>query len=324
MEEEIKIGEQNSENTIDPSTGEIIDNPQVGDFSDENIIVEETTENVDNASELVEETVSEEQQAEFAEENTPLVEEVIEEKPAEVVEEIVPEVKKEEEVETISPLKLVTIKKEPVVVEQKAVEAVVEKTEEQKKVEEGDIFVNYDSDFHKNQKSILQKIRMLKMTPKTSITFVGLLILITIGGIGIMMKIDPKNHSIDNYKANILGLLGKEQPVKIATGGLTVINTNTGVSITDTGVIDPTGTGATSGTGETASGSTDDKEEILIREKWLTISPDIITNQDGSISYLYKGNVFTKDELQEQLRQEVKIEINRKTKDYLNKIYIHQ
>lgn len=323
MEEEIKIWEQNSENTIDPSTWEIIDNPQVDDFSDENIIVEETTENVDNASEFVEETVSDEQQEEVVEENTPLVEEVIEEKPAEVVEEIVPEVKKEEEVETISPLKLVTIKKEPVVVEQKAVEAVVEKTEEQKKEEEWDIFVNYDSEFHKNQKSILQKIRMFKMTPKTSITFVWLLILITIWLIGIMMKIDPKNHSIDNYKANILWLLGKEQPVKIATWGLTVINTNTWVSITDTWVIDPTWTWATSWTWETASWSTDDKEKILIREKWLTISPDIITNQDWSISYLYKWNVFTKDELQEQLRLEVKIEINRKTKDYLNKTYIH-
>lgn len=290
MEEEIKIWEQEPEKQIDPSTWEIIENPQVDDFTDSSIPHVEWSEN----SQIIEEVKN----------DIPLI----------------------EEVEDDTPKVLVTIKKSEEVAEQKPVAKIDESKNEEKKEEEiWDIFVNYDSDFHKNQRTILQKIRAFKMTPKTSITFVLLLIVITVGWIWIMMKIDPKNHNLDNYKANILALMWKEVPVKttwITNNNSWAISSNTW--ITDTWSQDITWSWTiNTWSGETSSWSIDDKEEILIREKWLTISPDIITNQDWSISYLYKWKVYTKEELQEQLRLEVKIEINRKTKDYLNKVYIH-
>lgn len=283
MEEEVKIWEQEPENQIDPSTWEIIENPQVDDFTDASNTQLEWTE------------------------NSPLIEEVNN------------DVKLNEAVEEEQPKYLVTIKKADQSVEQKPVAKLEEKIDEKIEEEVWDLFVNYDSEFHKNQKSILQKIRAFKMTPKTSITFVLILIVITVWWIWIMMKIDPENHNLENYKTNVLSLLWKKPKEVVSSWSL---STNTWSNNTDTWVVNNSSWTVMDWTWSTQSWLTEEKEEILIREKWLTISPDIIKNEDWSISYLYNWKVYTKDELQEQLRIEVKIEEKRKTKDYLNKVYI--
>ncbi len=210
--------------------------------------------------------------------------------------------------------KFVTIKK--------GEEAVVVKTEVKKEeiIEEKpvwDLFVNYDSEFHKNQKTILQKIRMFKMMPKTSVWFVSLLIVITLCWIWIMMKIDPKTHSIENYKANVLAVFWIKVERKVVTWNTPLwVNGKTWTWISNSWVLNNTWSWII------GSWAIDEKEEILVKEKWLTIRPDLITNADWSISYMYNWKVYTKDELQIQLKLEVKNEVHKKTKDYLNKIYI--
>jgi hypothetical protein len=53
----------------------------------------------------------------------------------------------------------------------------------------------------------MQWIRKFKMTTsKTSIWFVATLVVFTIVSVSIMVKIDPKNQSIDNYKASVLSI----------------------------------------------------------------------------------------------------------------------
>ena len=151
--------------------------------------------------------------------------------------------------------------------------------------------------------------------PKTSVGFVLVLIIITIIGVWTLMKLDPKRHSIEIYEANILALFWKKMDVKISTGP-TNTWTNTWVGIV-------TGSGTKVWTWLTSSWALEDNEKKMVKERWLTIRPDIITNADGSISYLYNWKVYNKDELQEQLKKEVKAETDKKTKDYLNKIYMN-
>lgn len=65
--------------------------------------------------------------------------------------------------------------------------------------EEKELFWNYESKFSSESKDILQKLRM----PRTRLWFVFSLIFLTVGMIWVLMMIDPKTHSISNYKASI-------------------------------------------------------------------------------------------------------------------------
>ncbi|MFA5917427.1 MAG: hypothetical protein WC850_04300 [Candidatus Gracilibacteria bacterium] len=239
----------------------------------------------------------------------------------------------------IIPRTYVTIKKEPIksptVIEEK-----MDVTAGKKSIK--DLFVNYDSDFHKNEKTIMQRIRLFKMTPRTSTGFVVISIVVTISIVALMMQLDPENQSLDNYKASLLSLIGPKTNTKIVNTGIVntppqVLNENIGeteiptqTGSTGTGIVEEqtqtgiTSTGAienTTQTGVTNTGVIE--EENLIKEKWLTVKPDIIVKEDGSTEYMYKGQSFSKESLQEELKKDVKAEIDKKTNDYLSKHYIN-
>ncbi len=253
----------------------------------------------------------------------------------------------------------VTIKKEPtqsnlVVEDGKKDEVVVIKKADQ------DLFVNYDSDFHKNEKSIMQKIRLFKMTPKTRTWFILVLIFLTVWIIALMMQLDPENQSFSNYKASLLEIVWRKTETKIKVTSLQntwvineqastwvtntwvineqastwvtntwVINEQASTWVTNTWVInEQTSTWVTNTwviNEQTSTWVTNTwiiEEETLIKEKWLTVKPDIIVKEDGSTEYMYKWQTFSKEWLQEELKKDVKAEIDKKTKDYLNKLYI--
>ena len=238
--------------------------------------------------------------------------------------------------DTIIPRTHVTIKKEPIkspiVIEEKKEEIVWKRSIK-------DLFINYDSDFHKNEKTIMQRIRLFKMMPKTRTWFVVSSILVTVFVVILMMKIDPENQSLGNYKASLLSLVWPKTNPKIVETW--IVNTppqDLNKNIweieapiqtwsTSTWIIDgQTQTWITSTwTIENQTGATNTwviEEENLIKEKWLTVKPDIIVKEDGSTEYMYKWQSFSKELLQEELKKDVKAEIDKKTKDYLNKIYI--
>ncbi len=134
----------------------------------------------------------------------------------------------------------VTIKKEPtqsnlVVEDGKKDEVVVIKKADQ------DLFVNYDSDFHKNEKSIMQKIRLFKMTPKTRTWFILVLIFLTVWIIALMMQLDPENQSFSNYKASLLEIVWRKTETKIKVTSLQntwVINEQASTWVTNTWIIE--------------------------------------------------------------------------------------
>ncbi len=215
-----------------------------------------------------------------------------------------------------------------------------------------ELFVNYVSDFHKNEKTIMQKIRHFKMLPKTSIWFLFTIIIITVSIIAVLMKVDPNIHSLDNYKANFFLLIWKEVSIDLTNNWAwnvpaqtwvttTLITDNTQTWVTSTWIIEGTQTWAISTwiildtqTWAISTWTTEntqklvtstwviEEEKFLIKEKWLKINPATFIRQDGSREYFYKWKSFSKEQLQDELRNEVKIEIDKKTKEYLNKLYI--
>lgn len=330
--EEIKIGVQNTDwddtqilddtSTLD-DTSYLIENPESEPLSDDNNILKTTDEQVSKQIEW--KTIIEE----LSPVETPKVEDTSSNTNS-------------SNWNNFYWNKLVTIRKE----EEKPVELkkeikAGEKTEYEKSEEEKkstwDLFVNYDSEFHKNEKTIMQKIMQLKMIPKTRLWFVSALIIFAVTGVWIMMKIDPENHSIDNYKANIFAVIWKKEEVKenpVWWKNTWVQNSETWVMVNtwtsteiSTGITENVNTWSTSETAtwtieNTSSWALQEKEETMIKEKWLTIQPEIIPNPDGTLTYIYKWKSFTKEWLQEELRKEVELEIDKKTKDHLNKIYI--
>lgn len=236
-----------------------------------------------------------------------------------------------------------------------------------------DLFVNYDSEFHTNEKVIMQWIRKFKMTAsKTSIWFVLGLILITVMTVLVMMKIDPENQSIENYKANIISIFWKKDksdilpppvesvpvvpPVSNSMWDPTLEPVNEPISepiipldsapvqepvvvppvsepVQEPVVTPPANTSAqesiippanTSVNSETNTWvAVNPNENQMITEKWLSVNPEVVVQADWSTLYIYKWKSYTKEQLQEELKKEVQVEINKKTKDYLNKIYIN-
>jgi hypothetical protein len=205
-----------------------------------------------------------------------------------------------------------------------------------------DLFVNYDSDFHKNEKTIMQRIRLFKMTPRTSTWFVVISIVVTISIVALMMQLDPENQSLDNYKASLLSLIWPKTNTKIVNTWIVntppqVLNENiweteipTQTWSTGTWIVEEqtqtwiTSTWAIENTTQTwVTNTWVIEEENLIKEKWLTVKPDIIVKEDGSTEYMYKWQSFSKESLQEELKKDVKAEIDKKTNDYLSKHYIN-
>ncbi|MDD3303035.1 MAG: hypothetical protein PHN31_05760 [Candidatus Gracilibacteria bacterium] len=205
----------------------------------------------------------------------------------------------------------------------------VEKVEEVKK----DLFVNYDSDFHRNEKQILKKIRGIRMLPKTNFAFIITLLVITTGIVTFLMSIDPKNHSLENYKTSLLNIATKVQTIVSNTGkdnpddkggnnnstitGVTIVENNTN---NNNNVVD----NSTGGVNVIATGTITGVPEGLIKEKWFKVEADVINMPDGTKQYIYKGNTYTKDELQEQVKVELKTEIKNKTNEYLTKTYLQK
>lgn len=242
---------------------------------------------------------------------------------------------------------------------------------EEKPVSE--LFANYDSEFHTNEKVIMQWIRKFKMTAsKTSIWFVLGLILVTVLSILVMMKIDPKNHSIENYKSNIISIFWKKDESKVLPPPAESLPVVPPVSnpiwepiidpVNETisepnipldsapvqepvvvppvsapaqepvvappantpaqeSVVSPTNTSVTPDTNTWVT--VNQNENQMITEKWLSVNPEVVVQADWSILYIYKWKSYTKEALQEELKKEVQVEINQKTKDYLNKVYIN-
>lgn len=241
---------------------------------------------------------------------------------------------------------------------------------EEKPVSE--LFANYDSEFHTNEKVIMQWIRKFKMTAsKTSIWFVLGLILITVLTVLVMMKIDPENQSIENYKANIISIFWKKEESKVLPPPVeslpvippidnpmwdpTLEPVNEPISepsipldsasIQETVVVPPVSTPAQEPVVPPASTLTQESvvppantsvtpdvntwvtvnpnENQMITEKWLSVNPEVVVQADWTTLYIYKWKSYTKEQLQEELKKEVQVEINQKTKDYLNKVYIN-
>jgi hypothetical protein len=157
----------------------------------------------------------------------------------------------------------------------------------------------------------------MKMLPKTRVWFVISIILISVVGVSILMKIDPKNHSIENYKANVLSIIWKKD--KVLIDNVWVIDPNAWVIDPNAWVIDPNAWVV-----DPNAWVVNENNDSIIKEKWLTITPEIVTNEDSSIGYIYKWTTYSKEELQKVIKNEVKEEISKKTKDYLNKMYINK
>ena len=203
----------------------------------------------------------------------------------------------------------------------------VEKVEEVKK----DLFVNYDSDFHRNEKQILKKIRWIRMLPKTNFAFIITLLVITTWIVTFLMSIDPKNHSLENYKTSLLNIATKVQTIvsntwknnpddKGANNNSTITwvtivenNTNNNNNVVDN---------STGWVNVIATWTITWVPEWLIKEKWFKVEADVINMPDWTKQYIYKWNTYTKDELQEKVKVELKTEIKNKTNEYLTKTYL--
>lgn len=73
-----------------------------------------------------------------------------------------------------------------------------------------ELFWNYKSEFTEKENNIIEEVKTEKKKftdriklPKTRVLLILVLILITIGAVWALFKIDPKNHSIDKYKTAI-------------------------------------------------------------------------------------------------------------------------
>ena len=87
--------------------------------------------------------------------------------------------------------------------------------------ENWELFANYKSDFKKEENQFFKNLRKKKLKikeklrmPKTRVSLVIWLILLTITTISSLFILDPTNHSFKVYKANLLGAKNKYFPSK--------------------------------------------------------------------------------------------------------------
>lgn len=88
-----------------------------------------------------------------------------------------------------------------------------------------DLFWNYESKFEKDKKTIIEKLKKLKVIPKTRLWFLFSLTIITIIGISVLFYIDPKTHSIENYKVSLLNIFNWNKTSNEDSTDLVVNNT---------------------------------------------------------------------------------------------------
>lgn len=74
-----------------------------------------------------------------------------------------------------------------------------------------EVFINYESDFNQEEKTILEKVKIFKdyIKPKTRIAFVLLMIFVTGWWISTLFYVAPKVHNIENYKSKLIILKEK-------------------------------------------------------------------------------------------------------------------
>lgn len=211
-----------------------------------------------------------------------------------------------------------------------------------------EIFKNYDSDFRKNERTILNQVKAMRFLPKTRKWLVFSLIWLTAFTIISLWIIDPNNHSLNSYKANILYIMSKNKDQSndlVPNINLEqiknneIINSNSGSNNTNSWSIDEItdSSWTTIWTWETSSWTTEknlteswseiqeNTEELeMLKEKWVTIKADIIILPNWDKVYSYKWNTYNKDWLQEILKKEVDEEISKKTKEYLSELYLNK
>ena len=68
------------------------------------------------------------------------------------------------------------------------------------------IFSNYESDFSADWQSVLERLKQSRYLPHSRKWFVLALLWITVLTVWSLFLIDPKTHSIENYKATLLGI----------------------------------------------------------------------------------------------------------------------
>lgn len=91
--------------------------------------------------------------------------------------------------------------------------SIIESKEENKEKiqEKKELFSNYKADYKSEQLTILQRIKKLKNLPKTNYKFVFWLITFTAIWIWLLFYLNPKDHSIQNYKASIINIINKDE-----------------------------------------------------------------------------------------------------------------
>lgn len=76
-----------------------------------------------------------------------------------------------------------------------------------------EIFTKYTSDFVKNKETVIERIKKLKNIPKTRMWLLASLVLISSVWIWSLFIINPEIHSVENYKASILGIFKEAEPI---------------------------------------------------------------------------------------------------------------
>lgn len=82
--------------------------------------------------------------------------------------------------------------------------------------ENAEVFTNYESDFKKKESKVLEWIQKLKeianikKMSKTNKIFVFSIIGLTVIGVSFLVYLEPNKHTLENYKASILTLAGKQ------------------------------------------------------------------------------------------------------------------
>lgn len=214
-------------------------------------------------------------------------------------------------------------------------------------IQKNELFKNYNSDFQKNEKNILQRIRNLRFIPRTRIWLLISLISFTILSITLLFIIDPKHNSLSVYKTNIITIIWKNKE-NLTKNQNNINNQSDNVSIMSWSDIDidsdiestsswnivnietnswdiltsSWNTNTDETINPTSSGADDLNNEYTITERWLKITPEVTTLPNWDKVYMYKWNTYSKESLQNVLKLEVKEEIDKKIKSHLNEIYL--
>lgn len=96
-------------------------------------------------------------------------------------------------------------------------------------------FKNYESDFQKKSQTIINRIRKFRYTPKTRLSLILSLVVLTSFSIGLLMIFFPERHSLSIYKASILEIYNQTAKPKSLEVSYENEETNTSLSQDDWG-----------------------------------------------------------------------------------------